>query len=111
MALVGACLGAALELTYGSHLTIGPALKDGFYYDSYMGTETYRDEDMKKVESTAMELCKKKHTFQRLVVSKDEALEMFASNPFKTSLIEAKVPAGSKTTVYRCGELIDLCMG
>ena len=65
---------------------------------------------MKKVESTAMELCKKKHTFQRLVVSKDEALEMFASNPFKTSLIEAKVPAGSKTTVYRCGELIDLCI-
>jgi hypothetical protein len=47
----------------------------------------------------------------RLVLSKEEALEMFASNPFKVSLITNKVPDGSKTTVYRCGPLIDLCMG
>jgi len=36
---------------------------------------------------------------------------MFADNPFKVSLITNKVPDGSKTTVYRCGPLIDLCMG
>jgi threonyl-tRNA synthetase len=36
---------------------------------------------------------------------------MFASNPFKINLITNKVPNGSKTTVYRCGPLIDLCMG
>jgi threonyl-tRNA synthetase len=104
-------LGAALELTYGSHLTIGPALKNGFYYDSYMGEVTFHDEDLKKVEQKASETCKKKHPFQRLVISKEEALQMFATNPFKTELIKNKVPEGSKTTVYRVGPLIDLCMG
>lgn len=58
-----------------------------------------------------MDVCKAKHPFQRLVVSKAEALEMFQHNPFKVSLITNKVPEGSKTTVYRCGPLIDLCMG
>jgi threonyl-tRNA synthetase len=104
-------LGAAIEGVYGAHLTIGPPLTNGFYYDSFMGEHTVPDEDLKKIESKAMEVCKAKHSFQRLVVSKEEALEMFASNPFKVSLIQNKIPEGSKTTVYRCGPLIDLCMG
>ncbi len=36
---------------------------------------------------------------------------MFSENPFKVNLIKNKVPEGAQTTVYRCGELIDLCMG
>jgi len=36
---------------------------------------------------------------------------MFSSNPFKVSLITNKVPEGALTTVYKCGPLIDLCMG
>jgi threonyl-tRNA synthetase len=36
---------------------------------------------------------------------------MFAQNPFKVSLISNKIPEGGKTTVYKCGPLIDLCMG
>jgi threonyl-tRNA synthetase len=104
-------LGAALELTFGSHLTIGPALQTGFYYDSYMGKDTVGDEELKKIEASAQAVCKKKHPFQRLVVTKAEAQEMFAQNPFKANLIANKVPEGSVTTVYRCGALIDLCMG
>lgn len=104
-------LGAALELTFGSHLTIGPALQTGFYYDSFMGKDTVGDEELKKIESAAQGVCKKKHPFQRLVLTKEEAMEMFASNPFKANLIANKVPEGSVTTVYRCGGLIDLCMG
>jgi threonyl-tRNA synthetase len=104
-------LGAALEGVYGSHLTIGPPLQSGFYYDSYMGNNTIPEEELKKVEDKALDICKAKHTFQRLVVTKEEALEMFRHNPFKVSLISSKVPDGSKTTVYRCGPLVDLCMG
>lgn len=104
-------LGAAIEATTGAHLTIGPPLHSGFYYDSYMGDHTLPEEDLKKIESKALEVCKQKHKFQRLVLSKEEALEMFRSNPFKVALITNKVPEGSKTTVYRCGPLIDLCMG
>ncbi len=31
-------LGQALEREYGAHLTIGPALTNGFYYDAYLGS-------------------------------------------------------------------------
>ena len=104
-------LGAAIEATFGSHLTIGPPLQSGFYYDSYMGERTVGDEELKKVDAKAQDVIKAKHVFQRLVLSKAQALEMFRSNPFKTALITNKVPEGSMTTVYRCGPLIDLCMG
>ena len=46
-----------------------------------------------------------------MVVTKDEALELFADNPFKIKILTTKVPDGSRTTVYRCGDLIDLCRG
>lgn len=40
-------LGEALEHLYGCKLTIGPPLKGGFYYDSFMGSETLREDDCK----------------------------------------------------------------
>lgn len=44
-------------------------------------------------------------------MSKDEALKLFGSNPFKVSLISNKIPDGMNVTAYRCGDLIDLCTG
>lgn len=32
-------------------------------------------------------------------------------NKYKKHLIESKIPDGSSTTVYRCGPMIDLCVG
>lgn len=41
-------LGEALEHLYGCRLTIGPPLKGGFYYDSYMGiSDSFREDDCK----------------------------------------------------------------
>ena len=65
----------------------------------------------KAVEQEVAKICKAKQKFQRLVVTKEEALELFAGNPFKEQIIKTKVPDGSRTTVYRCGDLIDLCRG
>ena len=56
-------------------------------------------------------IVKQKQKFERLVITKEEGLELFADNPFKVSLLKTKVPDGSRTTVYRCGDLIDLCRG
>ena len=36
---------------------------------------------------------------------------MFKYNPFKSEIIRTKVPDNTRTTVYRCGDLIDLCRG
>lgn len=104
-------LGAALESVFGAHLTIGPPLQAGFYYDCYMGEHSVPDEDLKKVEDKAAEICKQKHNFQRLKITRDQALELFKHNPFKVQLIKNKIPEHAFTTVYRCGPLIDLCMG
>jgi len=104
-------LGEALEHLYGVKLTIGPPLKGGFYYDSYMGIDSIKDEDYKPIEKEVQKITKQKQKFERMVVTKDEALELFADNPFKVKILSTKVADGTRTTVYRCGDLIDLCRG
>ena len=43
-------MGEALEHLFGCRLTIGPPLKGGFYYDSYMGTsDSIKDDDCEYV--------------------------------------------------------------
>ena len=46
-----------------------------------------------------------------MVITKEEGLELFADNPFKVEILTTKVKDGERTTVYRCGDLIDLCRG
>lgn len=104
-------LGESLEELKGAHLTIGPPVEGGFYYDSYMGTETVPESDLSVIEKACAKVVKGKQKFERIVLTKDEALEMFADNPFKTQIISTKIPDGGKTTAYRCGPLIDLCRG
>jgi threonyl-tRNA synthetase len=38
-------MGEALEHLFGNKLTIGPPLAGGFYYDSYMGSDTLKEDD------------------------------------------------------------------
>jgi threonyl-tRNA synthetase len=100
-----------LEHLYGCKLTIGPPLAGGFYYDSYMGKDAFREEDYSPVEGEVGKIIKQKQKFERLVITKEEGLELFADNPFKVNILTTKVPDGSRTTVYKCGDLIDLCRG
>jgi|UPI000581AA5D threonyl-tRNA synthetase len=104
-------MGEALEHLYGCKLTIGPPLAGGFYYDSYMGKDAFREEDYSPVEGEVGKIIKQKQKFERLVITKEEGLELFADNPFKVNILTTKVPDGSRTTVYKCGDLIDLCRG
>ena len=105
-------LGQSLEHNYGALLTIGPPVAGGFYYDSYMGEgEGLSESQFGEIEDEFRKSIKRKEKFERLVVTKEEALELFQYSPFKTALIRTKVPDDSRTTVYRNGDLIDLCMG
>jgi threonyl-tRNA synthetase len=56
-------------------------------------------------------ISKQKQSFERMVVTKEEALQLFQGNPFKEQIIRTKIPDEARTTVYRCGDLIDLCRG
>jgi threonyl-tRNA synthetase len=104
-------LGAALEQLYGAHLCIGPPLENGFYYDSYMGDEKISPANFEEIVKQAKEIIGQNLPFQKLILTKDQALKLFSSNPFKQQLIKHKVPEGAKTSAYKCGTLIDLCMG
>lgn len=104
-------LGEALEHLYGCKLTIGPPLAGGFYYDSYMGKDSFKEDDYKPVEDEVNKIIKEKQKFERMVVTKEEALDLFSDNPFKQEILKTKVADGTRTTVYKCGNLIDLCRG
>mmetsp|Transcript_47664 Transcript_47664/g.158891 ORF Transcript_47664/g.158891 Transcript_47664/m.158891 type:complete len:791 (+) Transcript_47664:31-2403(+) len=104
-------LGEALECLYSAQLTHGPPLQTGFFYDSFLGSNSYRPEMNEELEKRVKKICDAKQPFERVVVTKAEAEALFAQNPFKLAIIKAKLPDGAATTVYRSGPFVDLCRG
>jgi len=104
-------LGQALEREYGGHLTIGPALDNGFYYDCFLGEKKLAQDNFQEIENAVKDIVKQAQPFERIVMTKKDALDLFAGNPFKVQLITNKVPDGSLTSSYRNGPFIDLCRG
>lgn len=104
-------LGQALELEFGADLTIGPSLEEGFYYDCYIGDDkSLNDHEKGKILKRMQDAVKERQTFDRIVITKDEALAMFSENKFKVEMIEA-FPSDEVISCYRCGPMVDLCHG
>ncbi|RDA92322.1 hypothetical protein CP533_3287 [Ophiocordyceps camponoti-saundersi (nom. inval.)] len=107
-------LGEAAERRFGCFLCNGPPTEDppGFYYDmANMEGAVIAEEDKKALETLSNSIIKEKQPFERLEMTKDELLEMFKYSKYKEYFIHQRVPEGTKSTVYRCGPLIDLCRG
>ncbi|KJZ76568.1 Threonine--tRNA ligase [Hirsutella minnesotensis 3608] len=107
-------LGEAAERRFGCYLCNGPPTEDppGFYYDmANMEGAAIGDDDKKALETLSNSIIKEKQPFERLEMTKDELLEMFKYSKYKEYFINQRVPEGTKSTVYRCGPLIDLCRG
>ena len=104
-------LGASLVALYpGAKLAIGPAIDDGFYYDAELPVPL-SVEDLPAVEKKMCEIVKKWSSFDKRVVSKEEALKHFADNPYKCALIEQFSEEGKEITLYQSGDFVDLCGG
>ncbi|KAJ3906263.1 tars protein [Lentinula edodes] len=104
-------LGEATERHYGCHLCLGPPTDDGFFYEMGIQDRPVSNTDYPALEKVSEMAIKEKQKFERLVVSKENLLKMFHYNKYKQYLINTKVPDGTSTTVYRCGPMIDLCVG
>ncbi|TFK17681.1 threonyl-tRNA synthetase [Coprinopsis marcescibilis] len=104
-------LGESAEKHYGCHLCLGPPTEDGFFYEMAIEDRPVTNADYPALEKLSEAAVKEKQKFERLVVSKEKLLEMFHYNKYKKYMIETKVPDGTSTTVYRCGPMIDLCVG
>ncbi|KAK2971689.1 hypothetical protein RJ640_007727 [Escallonia rubra] len=105
-------LGQSLEMTYGCKLCIGPCTTrgEGFYYDAFYGELGLNEDHFEQIASGAKKAVAEKQPFERIEVSKEQALEMFSDNKFKIEIIE-DLPGDKTITVYRCGPLVDLCRG
>ena len=98
---------AVLNLYPDAKLTIGPVVEDGFYYDIDM--PPISEDDLGKIEAEIQKIIKAKATFERRVVSRQDALDIFSDNPFKLELINEL--ADQEISLYKNGKFIDLCRG
>lgn len=95
-------LGEASERLYGCHLSRGPPTEDGFYYDMALPDNgSVHSTHWQPIESLVSKIGKEKQKFERLEMSKEDLLKMFANNEFKKHYIEHNVPDGTRSTVYR----------
>uniref|UniRef100_A0A7C4UDD7 Threonine--tRNA ligase n=1 Tax=candidate division WOR-3 bacterium TaxID=2052148 RepID=A0A7C4UDD7_UNCW3 len=99
---------AVLRLFPDAKQTIGPAIKNGFYYDFFVDNP-FTPEDIKKIEDEMMKIVKEDYPIERKVIKKEEAKDIFKNNKFKLELIDEI--EGDSVTIYKQGEFVDLCRG
>ena len=91
-------------------VTIGPAIKDGFYYD-FDTDKPFNDEDLPKIEAEMKKIIKENIPVIRKIMTKKDAIEYFKKNnePYKVEIIE-DIDADT-VSFYEQGDFIDLCRG
>ncbi len=101
---------AARRLFPNIHFGVGPAIESGFYYDTDNGEHPITAEDLPAIEAEMMKIVKENLPIERHVLTRAEALELFAGDPYKEELI-SEMPEDEVITAYRQGEFVDLCRG
>ena len=75
---------AILRLFPGTKIAIGPAIDNGFYYDfDFPADHKMTESDFGEVEKEMRKILAGNHDFVRKEVSKEEALKLFADQPYK----------------------------
>ncbi len=102
---------AVKELYPDTQVTIGPAIKDGFYYD-FARSETFTPEDLIAIEDRMTENVSRNEEITREIWNRNEAIEFFkkAGEHYKSEII-ASIPENEAVTMYRQGNFVDLCRG
>jgi len=113
---------AILKIFPEAQFAAGPPVDNGFYYDLEL---PYRisPEDFARIEEEMKREVKANHTFERVEVTRTEALEMATSgrlgalaerpgqpSKFKLDIISG-IPEHEQISLYKNGDFIDLCAG
>jgi threonyl-tRNA synthetase len=105
---------AVCDLWPGTKYAIGPAIEDGFYYDLEL-PGAISEADLARIEERMREIVGADQPFVREELSRAEALERFADQPYKREIVESleegEVGGGETVTVYRNDGWADLCLG
>ena len=112
---------AILKIWPEAQFAAGPPVENGFYYDVDL-PHRISPEDFEKIEAEMKKEIKANHPFEKMEVSRDEALDLgrkgrlaaLSDRPeaskFKIDIIE-NIPPDEKISLYRNGDFIDLCAG
>jgi len=115
---------AVLRIWPDAQFAYGPPIDHevyGFYYDLDMKHRLTPD-DFAAIEEEMRKVVKENQTFDRVVVSRTEALKLARSgrlgglterpepSRFKIDLLDA-IPEGEEISIYKNGEFWDLCAG
>ncbi|AAZ68965.1 threonine--tRNA ligase [Ehrlichia canis] len=102
---------AVKEIFPDTQITIGPTIKDGFYYD-FATEHNFSSNDLEIIEKKMIEIINKNESFIREVWTREEAIKFFSSigEDYKVKII-SKIPNNENITVYKQGNFIDLCRG
>ena len=92
-------------------LGVGPAIENGFYYDTDNKSGQITDEDLPRIEEEMKKIVKENLPCIRKEISIEEARELFKNDPYKLELIEEHGEDEGGLTVYTQGEFTDLCRG
>ncbi|MDQ1294844.1 MAG: threonyl-tRNA synthetase [Actinomycetota bacterium] len=79
-----------------ARLGIGPAIRDGFYYDFDID-RPFTPEDLKALQKAMQRIVKSGQTFRRRAVTEDEARRELADEPYKLELIDRLGPSAGRS--------------
>jgi threonyl-tRNA synthetase len=99
---------AVLSMFPDAKFAIGPSIEDGFYYDFEL-PRTLTPEDLPVIEQKMKEIIKADVPFKHREITKNEAKQLFASQPYKLELIEEITD--ENVGIYEQGKFTDLCRG
>jgi len=103
---------AVLRLYPETQLDIGPPTDSGFYYD-FDSEVPFTPEVLQQIEEEMGKVIKENQRFERLEVSREEAISMIKEmnqTTYKLGRLE-DIPEGETISFYRNGEFLDLCAG
>jgi len=112
---------AILKIWPEAQFAAGPPVENGFYYDVDL-PHRISPEDFEKIEAEMKNEIKANHPFERMEVSRDEALELGKKgrlaalgernqpSKYKLDIVE-NIPVGETISLYRNGDFLDLCAG
>lgn len=100
---------AVKKLYPKAKLTIGPAIKDGFYYD--LDDVDISPDDFPKIEEEMRRVVDADHKYEEVSWTLDDVKKVLATNKYKIEMAAELAEKGVELTAYRSGDFVDLCEG
>ncbi len=100
----------AVKNLFDVKLAIGPAIKEGFYYDFDKET-SFTEEDIKKVEEEMKKIISKEYDVVCEKIKKQELIKIYEEKNEIYKLEMLNELEDEEITIYRQGDFFDMCKG